>query len=356
MKEVDPQSTSRALAFELWMKAPMPMVTLMKTLDVTALVRLSRKRGYKFNMLLCWCIGKAAASMEDFYLLPVGDKLMQYDRLAVNTVVATRDGSIATCDIPVSADLEQFNQDYLKLTGQVRESGEGYELGEDYMVIGTSALARYEIDGAVNIYAGCYNNPFLIWGKYRKKWLRATLPISFQFHHTQLDGIPAAEFLERLEQLIRSVKDTIGAEERNEIMNDEQKFEAFKQRAVAHNEEVYGAEIRAKYGDQEVDEANAAVMNLTQTQYQEWTALGREIQERLEAAVREGVSPESEEGKEITALHRRWLTITGNRYTPAKHRGIAELYVMDERFTAYYDKHMPGCARFLRDAVAHWVK
>ena len=108
--------------------------------------------------------------MEDFYLLPVGDKLMQYDRLAVNTVVAVRGGSIATCDIPVSADLEQFNQDYLKLTGQVRESGESYELGEEYMVIGTSALAGYEIDGAVNIYAGCYNNPFLIWGKYRKKW------------------------------------------------------------------------------------------------------------------------------------------------------------------------------------------
>ena len=78
--------------------------------------------------------------------------------------------------------------------------------------------------------------------------------------------------------------------------------------------------------------------------------------ERLEAAVQAGLSPEREEGKEITALHRRWLTITGNRYDPAKHRGIAELYVMDERFTTYYDKHMPGCARFLRDAVAHWVK
>ena len=161
---------------------------------------------------------------------------------------------------------------------------------------------------------------------------------------------------ERLDQLIRSVKDTIGAEERNEIMSDEQEFEAFKQRAVAHNEEVYGAEIRAKYGDQEVDEANAAVMNLTQAQYREWTALGREIQERLEAAVREGVSPESEEGKEITTLHRQWLTLTGNRYDPARHRGIAELYVMDQRFTGYYDKQVPGCARFLRDAVVHWVK
>ena len=139
-------------------------------------------------------------------------------------------------------------------------------------------------------------------------------------------------------------------------MSDEQKFEAFKQRAVAQNEETYGAEIRAKYGDQEVDEANATVMNLTREQYQEWTDLGREIQERLEAAVQARLSPESQEGKEICALHRRWLTITGNRYDPARHRGIAELYVMDERFTAYYDKQVLGCARFLRDAVAHWVK
>lgn len=161
---------------------------------------------------------------------------------------------------------------------------------------------------------------------------------------------------ERLEKLIRSVKDTIGAEERNEIMSDEQKFEAFKKRAVAHNEEAYGAEIRAKYGDKEVDEANAAVMNLTQEQYREWKDLGQEIQEQLEAAVQAGLSPEDEEGKELCSLHRRWLTITGNRYHPAKHRGIAELYVIDERFTAYYDKQVPGCARFLRDAVIHWAK
>ena len=101
---------------------------------------------------------------------------MQYDRLAVNTVVATGDGGNATCDIPVSTDLEQFNRDYLELTGNVRESGENCQLGEDYMVIGTPAPAGREIEGAVNIYVGCYNNPFLIWGKYRKKWLRAKLP------------------------------------------------------------------------------------------------------------------------------------------------------------------------------------
>lgn len=160
----------------------------------------------------------------------------------------------------------------------------------------------------------------------------------------------------RLQALIRSVRDTIRAQERNEIMSDAQKFEAFKKRVVAHNEQTYGAEIRAKYGDEQVDAAHAAVMGLTQAQYETWSRLGQEIQNRLEDAVQAGLSPQSEEGQAITDLHRRWLTVTDNRYDPAKHRGIAELYVADERFIAYYDRQVPGCARFLRDAVQHWAK
>lgn len=199
MREVDPKETKRAAAFEAWMKAPMPMVTVMKTLDVTSLVKLSRRRRVKFNMLLCWCVGKAAAQTEEFYLLPVGERLIQYDRLAVNTVVAVKDGGISTCDIPFSEDIHRFQDDYLRLTGQVYETGRMYEAGDDFMVVGTSALARYEIDGAVNIYAGTYNNPFLIWGKYRKGLWKTVLPVSFQFHHTQMDGEPAAQFLERLQ-------------------------------------------------------------------------------------------------------------------------------------------------------------
>lgn len=184
----------------------MPMVTLMKTLDVTRLVRFSRRHRYKFNMLLCWCIGRAAARMEDFYLLPVGDKLLEYDRLAVSTVVATQDGDIQTCDLPLSPNLEQFSQSYLELTGQVAQTGQPHDLSGEAMVIGTSALAGYDIDGAVNLYAGCYNNPFLIWGRYRRHWFRTLLPISFQFHHAQLDGVPAAQFLEYLQEEIRSLR------------------------------------------------------------------------------------------------------------------------------------------------------
>lgn len=205
MEELDPKQTSRAEAFELWMQAPMPMVTLFKTLDVTQAVRLSRRRGIKLNLLLCWCVGRAASRVEEFYTLPAGDKLIRYDRLAVDMVTALQGGGISTCDVPFSEDMEQFRRDYLALTARVRETGEPYDLSGTHMVIGTSALPWTEIDGAVNVYAGFYNNPFLIWGKYRKKFLRALLPVSFQFHHSQMDGGHAARFLENLQEEIRNL-------------------------------------------------------------------------------------------------------------------------------------------------------
>ena len=131
---------------------------------------------------------------------------MQYDKIAVNTVIAIKEGEINTCDVPFSDDFEQFYGNYIQLTKSVRDTGTAYNLDDDYMVIGTSALAGFEIDGAVNIYAGIYNNPFLIWGKYRKKGFRFSLPISFQFHHTQMDGVPAAQFLERLQNTISNFR------------------------------------------------------------------------------------------------------------------------------------------------------
>ena len=95
-REVNPKETARAAAYELWMRAPNPMVTFFKTLDVTNLVRISRKRKLKFNMLLDYCIGRAAADIKEFYLLPVGDKLLQYDSLAVNTIIKNKDGEVSS--------------------------------------------------------------------------------------------------------------------------------------------------------------------------------------------------------------------------------------------------------------------
>ena len=206
MKEVDPQTTTRAYAFEMWMSAPMPMVTFFKTLDVSNLLKISKKRRLKFNMLMCYCIGMAASKVKEFYMLPVSGKLMQFDTIAVNTIVANSAGEVSSCDLPFSKDLAQFNKAYLQLTKQVAESCVDHDLSAESMVIGTSALAQYEIDGAVGMYSGIFNNPFMIWGKYKRAWLRTYLTVSFQFHHTQMDGAHAAQFLEYIQKEIDKIR------------------------------------------------------------------------------------------------------------------------------------------------------
>lgn len=205
MQEVNPKETTRAYAFEMWMKAPMPMLTFFKTLDVTRLVKISRKKNLKFNMLMCYCIGQAANSIKEFYMLPVKDKLMRYESIAVNTIVANSMGEVSSCDVQFSQELDKFNNDYLRLTKQVADTCTDHDLSEGSMVIGTSALAHYEIDGAVGMYSGIFNNPFIIWGKYKRNWFKTTLTLSFQFHHTQMDGAHAAHFLDNLQKAINAL-------------------------------------------------------------------------------------------------------------------------------------------------------
>jgi len=143
-KEIEPKMTTRASAYELWMNAPNPMVTFFKTLDVTNLIRVSRKRGYKFNMLMDYCIGKAAVPIKEFYILPVEDRLIKYETIAVNTIVKNREGEVSSCDILFTDDLTVFNREYL--------------------------------------------------------------PVSFQFHHTQMDGAHAGRFLENLQTNVRNIR------------------------------------------------------------------------------------------------------------------------------------------------------
>ncbi len=200
---VNPKDTDRAEAYELWMQAPQPMVTMFATLDVTRLWRKAKREGLKFNMLMCWCIGRAASRVEQFRMLPVGKDLVRYDRLGINVIVVNKSGGINTCDIPFSDDLQQFNRDYLALTRQVRESCTHYDISADTMIIGTSALVETHIDGVVGMYSGIYNNPFIFWGAVGKRWFKRQLKLSFQFHHTQMDGLHAGQFLRFLQEEVR---------------------------------------------------------------------------------------------------------------------------------------------------------
>ena len=214
-QEIDPKDTNRAIAFELWTKSPQPMVTLTKTFDVTRLCKVSRRRGMKFNMLLCWCIGRAASKIEEFYMVPqrlrtdvgtsgMGWKLYKYDRMAINVIADNVKGGLSFCDVAVSDDLEQFNANYLHLTETISQTCQDI-LEDEAVIVGTSAVTGTELDCIVNQYSGIFNNPFLSWGRYRKGWLKTTLPISFQFHHAQMDGKQAALFLEELQKAINTI-------------------------------------------------------------------------------------------------------------------------------------------------------
>ena len=185
--EILPQESERAKAFSMWMSSPMPMVTLVKTLNVSRLVKVSKKNGIKFTLLMCWCIGKAASQVKEFYTLPEKGRLYSFDRLAINVIVENTKGGI--------------NSDYQFLTAKASNECKSSFL-DDYMVIGTSAMIQTELDCIVNQYTDQFSNPMVMWGKYRKGLFKTTLPISFQFHHVQMDGGHAAKFLQRLQDEI----------------------------------------------------------------------------------------------------------------------------------------------------------
>ena len=203
-REINPQETSRADAFSLWMSSPMPMVTLVKTFNVSKIVKYSKRHDMSFNMLLCWCIGKAASKMEEFYLLPENGKLYHYDKLAVNVIVNNKKGGINSCDIPFCEDIKEFQDKYSVLTQSASDSCES-SFVDDAMVVGTSAMIATELDCIVNQYTDKFCNPMVMWGKYRKGWFKSTLPLSFQFHHVQMDGGHGAKFLEILQHTINNL-------------------------------------------------------------------------------------------------------------------------------------------------------
>lgn len=160
---------------------------------------------------------------------------------------------------------------------------------------------------------------------------------------------------DHVEALIRTVKQTIRQAKGECRMSDKEKFEAFKERTVRENEDKYGSEIREKYGDEEVDAVNRKMMDMSEADYERFRKLEEEIKTRLKEGTASGMRPDSEEAKKIVSLHREWLGMTWKQYTQEAHKSIAKMYICDERFKAYYDAELPGCADLLEQAVRFWA-
>lgn len=160
----------------------------------------------------------------------------------------------------------------------------------------------------------------------------------------------------RLHSLIDNVRKTILKEEGKITMKDSEKFEGLKKRLVEENDRQYGAEVREKYGETAADDANRKMLNMTQAQYDAMQQMGEALAALLERAVREALPAEGETGREAARLHKTWLMNTWTHYSAEAHKGLSQMYVDDERFTAFYDRQTPGCARFLRDAIYAWAE
>lgn len=154
----------------------------------------------------------------------------------------------------------------------------------------------------------------------------------------------------QLDLLIANVEKTIALAEGRIKMSDKEKFEGFKQKMIEDNEKKYGEEIRQKYGNDAVEKSNQKLKNMTQEEYEAITKLGEQVQETLAAAFKTG-DPAGELAQKAVDLHRQWLTFYWDQYSKEAHAGVAQMYVDDERFRAYYDAKQPGTAEFLRDAV-----
>ncbi|MEK3822502.1 MerR family transcriptional regulator [Cytobacillus sp. FSL W8-0315] len=154
----------------------------------------------------------------------------------------------------------------------------------------------------------------------------------------------------QLDLLITNVEKTIASAEGRTTMSDKEKFEGFKKKMIEDNEEQYGKEIREKYGDETVDKSNAKLMNMTQEEHEAVTKLAEEVNTALAEAMQTG-DPAGELAQKAADLHKQWITFYWSEYSKEAHAGLAEMYVADERFKAYYDKIRPGAAEFLRDAI-----
>ena len=168
---------------------------------------------------------------------------------------------------------------------------------------------------------------------------------SFEHHLAKLD-----EKRKRLDMLIKNVKSSMSAMKGETIIMDSEKFEGFKQNLIDENEQKYGEEIRAKYGDKTVDSSSAKLKGLSQKQYDEGEELRIAYEKELAEAVKTG-DPTGELAQSACDLHRKWLCVFYPDYSKEYHKGLGEMYLADERFKATYEKIAPGCAEFFRDAI-----
>lgn len=164
---------------------------------------------------------------------------------------------------------------------------------------------------------------------------------------------------DQLEALISTIEKSIINMKGGKVMSDMEKFEGFNEKLIQENEQYYGDELRREYGEESVLQSYDKMRNMTKKEHENAKKMGIIILEKLKESVcltEELGHLDTSIAREIFTLHKDWIMMYWPSYSVEGHKGLADMYVSDERFKSYYDKEQVGCAAHLREIIHYYAK
>jgi len=156
------------------------------------------------------------------------------------------------------------------------------------------------------------------------------------------------ERIGRLSAMVDAIDYEMEARKLDIRLTPEERLEVFGE----FRPEDYAEEAEQRWGGTEpYKESQRRVSKYTKEDWKRLKAEEEEIRARLAAALNAGLPADSEEAMAAVEAHRRHISRWFYECTYDMHRGLAEMYVGDERFRSHYDTQTPGLAAFIREAA-----
>ena len=126
---------------------------------------------------------------------------------------------------------------------------------------------------------------------------------------------------------------------------------------IAQNESTFGKEVRERFGNKAIDDSNRKLAGLSEEQWRRQQQLAEQILAELRTLTPQN-NPSSPQAQALCDLHKQWLQVfwADRTYSPQAHLALAEGYLADDRFVAYYDQAAPGATQFLKDALENYYR
>ena len=154
--------------------------------------------------------------------------------------------------------------------------------------------------------------------------------------------------VQRLQAMVAAVEYAMEAQQMGLSLTPEERFEVFGD----FNPDEYAEEVEQRWGDTEAyRQSQRRTASYTKEDWQRIKVADADLGQRMVAAMQAGVASDSEQAMDLAEEHRGNITRWYYDCIPQIHRGLAEMYISDPRFTATYEHLAPGLAQWVHDAV-----